>query len=99
MAKNSTPAVVNNSKKKNDPKKKDSGAKKQNILIRMGKAIARKVKEIVSELRKVTWPTLKFTTKQTMIVIAVVLFFLVILTIFDFGLYQLFRLLIGRGET
>jgi len=67
--------------------------KKPNIFVRMGKAIARKTKEVISELKKVTWPTFPKVVKQTGVVLAVVMFFLVIIFLFDLGLSQLLDLL------
>ena len=55
---------------------KKNAAKKPNIFKRMG----RKIKEIFSELKKVTWPTFGTTLKQLGVVIAVVLVFLVLIT-------------------
>ena len=55
---------------------KKNAAKKPNIFKRMG----RKIKEIFSERKKVTWPTFGTTLKQLGVVIAVVLVFLVLIT-------------------
>ena len=68
---------------------KKTGEKKPNIFVRLFK----KMKEVFSELKKVTWPTIGKTVKQTGIVIAVVLFFLLAIMLFDAGLSFLFRLL------
>lgn len=67
------------------PKKKD---KKPNIFKRMGA----KIKDVFSELKKVSWPSFGKVVKQTGVVIAVVLAFLVVITAFDFGLGQLLGL-------
>ena len=48
-------------------------------------------KETFSELKKVTWPSFGETMKQLGAVIAVVLCFLVVLTLFDFVLGQGFN--------
>ena len=53
----------------------------------------RKTKEVFSELRKVTWPTSPKTIRQTGVVIAVVLFFLVIIGLVDWGFSALFSLI------
>lgn len=53
--------------------------KKPNIFLRMGK----KIKEVFSELKKVTWPTFPTVLKQTGVVIAVVSFFLIVIFGFD----------------
>lgn len=66
---------------------KTATAKKPNIFVRFG----RKVKEIFSELKKVTWPTFGKTVAQTGIVIAVVLFFIVIITAVNFGFSAIYN--------
>jgi len=48
--------------------------------------LAKKTKETVSELKKVTWPSFGKVCKQTAIVLGVVLFFTVVL----FGMDRLF---------
>ncbi len=48
--------------------------------------LAKKTKETVSELKKVTWPSFGKVCKQTAIVLGVVLFFTVVL----FGIDRLF---------
>lgn len=65
-----------------------TSVKKPNIFVRIG----RKIKEVFSELRKVTWPTIGKTVKQTGVVLVVVLFFLVIITGVSFGLSVLYDL-------
>ena len=78
--------VVKNDKqaKSKQPKKTDPN-KKPNVFVRLGG----KIKAIASELKKVTWPSFGETMKQLGAVIAVVLLFLVVLTVFD--------LLLGQG--
>lgn len=71
------------------PAEKKGGEKKPNIFKRMW----RKTKEVFSELRKVTWPTIPKTIRQTGVVIAVVLFFLVIIGLVDWGFSALFSLI------
>lgn len=56
--------------------------------------IAKKTKETVAELKKVTWPSFGKVVKQTAIVLGVVLFFTVILFGIDRLLSWLFSLLI-----
>jgi preprotein translocase SecE subunit len=53
--------------------------KRPNIFVRIG----RKLKEVFSELKKVTWPTFPTVLKQTGIVVVVVLFFLLLIFGFD----------------
>lgn len=78
------PVRIVKSKKVSKPK-----VKKPNIFIRMGK----KIKEVFSELKKVTWPTFPTVLKQTGVVIAVVSIFLVIIFAFDSALSLLYGLL------
>jgi preprotein translocase SecE subunit len=53
----------------------------------------RKMKEVFSELKKVSWPTFKTVVKQTCVVLVVVIFFLAIIygadTLLAFGLRSL----------
>ena len=51
-----------------------------------------KIKDVFSELKKVSWPTFSKVVKQTGIVLVVVLLFLIVITAFDFGLLQLLNL-------
>ena len=72
-------------------KQKKAKNKKPNIFVRFG----RKCKEVFSELKKVSWPTFGKVVKQTGVVIAVVLVFLVVIALFDLGLSGLLTLLTG----
>ena len=67
-----------------------SATKKPNIFKRMGKGI----KEIVSELKKVSWPTFGKVMAETGIVLVVVIFFLLVILGFDSLLTWLFGLLV-----
>lgn len=69
--------------------KSKTAAKKPNVFVRMG----RKLKEVFSELKKVTWPSFGKVVKSTGIVIAVVLSFLVVFTAINFGLNELLGLI------
>ncbi len=66
---------------------------KPNIFVRMG----RKLKEVFSEIKKVSWPSFSKVVKQTGIVLGVVAIFMVIITLIDFGLGQLLTLLTSIG--
>jgi len=55
----------------------------------------RRVRESFSELKKVTWPTFGKAVAKTGAVIAVTLFFAVVLTALDFGLSELYKLLVS----
>ena len=67
-------------------KKKD---KKPGFFKRMGS----KIKDVFSELKKVSWPTFGKVVKQTGIVLVVVLIFLIVITAFDQGLLALVKLI------
>ena len=56
------------------------------------KRIGAKIKDVFSELKKVSWPTFAKVVKQTGVVIMVVLAFLVVIAAFDYGLLQLLKL-------
>ena len=60
--------------------------KKPNIFVRMG----RKLKEVFSELKRVTWPTFPKVVKSTFTVLVVVVIFLLVVT----GINQLMQFLL-----
>ena len=68
-------------------------AKKPNIFVRMG----RKLKEVFSELKRVTWPTFPKVLKSTGVVLVVVLVFLVVVTGINYGLQALLNLITSIG--
>ena len=68
--------------------------KKPNIFVRMG----RKLKEVFSELKRVTWPTFPKVVKATCVVLVVVLIFTVVVTAINQGLQQLLSLITNIGE-
>ena len=68
--------------------KKQKKDKKPGFFKRLGG----KIKDVFSELKKVTWPTFPKVVKQTGVVLLVVLAFLVVITAFDFGLLNLLKL-------
>ena len=53
-----------------------------------------KIKEVVSELKKVTWPSFGKIAKQTGVVVAVVLVFLIAITLMDLGLSAILEALV-----
>lgn len=67
--------------------------KKPNVFVRMG----RKIKEVFSELKRVTWPSFGKVVKATGVVLVVVLIFTVIITGINFGLQKLLELLTNAG--
>ena len=76
-------------KKQNDVKKEKKKNKKPNIFKRFGA----KCKDVFSELKKVSWPSFATVVKQTGIVLAVVLVFMVVIFGFDLGLSSLLGLI------
>ena len=75
-------------------KEKDKKEKKPNIFKRIGKAIAGFFKGIVSEIKKVTWPTKKQVVSNTLSVLAFCLVVGVIIWLSDFGLDALMSLIV-----
>ena len=82
---------------KNNNAKADN-AKKDNKFVAFFKRIGTGCKGIISELKKVSWPTFGKVMAQTGVVLVVVLFFLVVIGAFDAGLTALFKLL-TRGQS
>ena len=56
-----------------------------------------RAKETISELKKVSWPTAKKTASMFGIVVVVVLFFLVVISAFDYGIMSLVKLLMDHS--
>ncbi len=75
--------------------KKPVKNKKPNIFKRMWG----KIKEVFSELKKVTWPDFKTVMKQLGCVLVTVVLVLVIILLMDLGLEQLLKLIQGSGST
>ncbi len=74
--------------------KAKTAEKKPNIFVRMG----RKLKEVFSELKKVTWPSFGKVIKSTGIVITVIVIFLVVFTAVNYGLGELLKLITSLGK-
>lgn len=77
--------------------KQDQGpanAKPAKKVTKNKKSLGRKIKEIFSELKKVSWPTFGKVVKQTGVVLVVVMCFLVIIGLADVGLSALLQLLV-----
>ena len=72
-------------------------AKKKNGKPNIFKRLGAKIKDVFSELKKVTWPTFPKVVKKTGVVLVVVIAFLVVITAFDYGLMQLLELIAPRG--
>ena len=81
--------------KKEAKAQKDKKVKKEKKPSKAGK----RAKETFSELKKVTWPAFPKVVKQTGIVLAVVLFFGVVLFAFDYILKFLFQLMNSQTYT
>ena len=74
---------------KEQQKKGKANQKKQR------KPLGRSIKNIFSELKKVTWPTKKEWLKNSLVVLAVIVAFAIIYGLIDLGLVELFNLLVG----
>ncbi|MDD5017297.1 MAG: preprotein translocase subunit SecE [Eubacteriales bacterium] len=87
-----TKLLGNDRKEKLEQQKK--AAKKANKKKR--KSPARFFRDIISELKKVTWPTAKDLAKYTGAVIAFILIMAVIVGLMDAGLNSLFELVLKQ---
>ncbi len=87
MAKNQE----NNAEKKTEKKVKKN--KKPNIFVRMWG----KIKEVFSELKKVTWPSFGTVLKQLGGVLVIIVIVLALIMVIDLGLSQVLRLV--RNDT
>ena len=83
--------TIENKKQKEEKKQNKKKEKKQNFLVRFFKFLGKKIKELFSELKKVSWPSFGKVVKQTGVVIAVVIIFAVIV----FGIDRLLAFLFG----
>ena len=81
-----------------DNKVNEKKDKKPNVFVRMGRWFKNKFSGMWSELKKVTWPSFGKVVKQTGMVLAVVLFFLVVISLFDTGLSALLRLIVPAAS-
>ena len=75
--------------------KKTKKSDKPNFFVRIG----RRIKEIFSELKKVTWPTFGTVIKQLGCVLAFVLVMLVLIMVIDLGLQQALKLIQGGASS
>ncbi len=71
--------------------------KKKNGKPGFFKRIGMKIKDIFSELKKVSWPSFSNVVKKTGVVLVVVLAFLVVITAFDSGLSALLKLIAPKN--
>ena len=84
--------VGSNDAKKQDVKKSNKKNKKPGFFAKIGA----KCKDVFSELKKVSWPSFGKVVKQTGIVIAVVVVFLIVISAFDTGLVELLKLISNK---
>ena len=70
-------------------------AKKANIFVRIGKAIARYFKDLKGECKKITWPTFPNVVKNTLIVIAMCLIVGIGIWVVDYLLSLILGLITG----
>lgn len=82
--------------KKTDGKK--SGDKKQNVFVRMGKAIAKFFKDEKGERKKIVWPDRKTVLKSSLVVIVTVAILGVVIWLVDTGLSEGVSALINLAE-
>ena len=86
----------NNSSDQKQPKaKKKTG---ENKFVLFFQRIGKGCKGLISELKKVTWPTFGKVMAQTGVVLVVVVFFLVVIAAFDLGLTELLRQLLPGSQ-
>ena len=55
--------------------------------------IAKFIRDVIRELKKVTWPTRKALLNYTVVVIVTIIIFSILLGLFDFGFIELIDLL------
>ncbi len=84
---------MSNNNTENKPVKKEEKNKKPNVFVRIGRWFKKAFSGMFSKLKKVTWPKFPTVVKQTGVVLAVVLFFMVIVTAFNLGLSELLKLI------
>ncbi|WP_216831097.1 preprotein translocase subunit SecE [Alkalihalobacterium elongatum] len=59
------------------------------------KSIFKFLREVMAELKRVTWPTRKELTRYTLVVLGTVAFISVFFAIVDLGISSLLRLILG----
>ncbi len=76
---------------------KDALYVKEHGGLTIPKRIFKFLREYKSELGKVVWPTGKSVVNNTLVVLAVCAFALLLIWLVDMGLYELFKLVFGTG--
>ena len=84
--------LVNNQAEKQETKQENKKPKKTKKA-KKGEPKVNKVKETVSELKKVTWPTAGQVVKNTGLVLGIVLLFTIVLFGIDYGLSWIYKLI------
>ncbi len=82
--------------------KKDKNTKKNkkpNVFVRFFRWFGKKMKEMWSELKNVTWPKMPKVIKQTGVVLGVILIFLILITAIDAGFGELLRVLVNASKS
>ncbi len=59
------------------------------------RSIGKFLREVVQEMKRVSWPTRKELTRYTWVVLGTVFFIAVFFAVVDFGISSLVRLLLG----
>ncbi len=77
------------------PAKKPANKKKPNVFKRLWKYLV----ACKGELKKITWPTPKQTTKNFFIVLAVIIIMGLFIFALDRGLFALLGLIMGMSQT
>lgn len=88
--------VETNVSNKEDKKQKEVKKTNKNKKPGFFKKIGMKLKDVFSEIKRVTWPSFPKVVKRTGVVLVVVLIFLVVITAFDAGLLKLLQLISPR---
>ena len=89
--------VSMNTEKAVETKKANDKAKKKNKRPNIFKRFGAKCKDVISELKKVSWPTFGKAVRQTCVVLVVVAAFLVAIGLVDWGLGALLKLITSVG--
>ncbi len=96
-----TPAKKQTEKKEADKKEKEKESKQKDLKAKRKadperRTMKKRIKETMSELKKVSWPSFKDVVKKTGVVLAVVIFFGIVLWIFDIVGQIFYKLLQGQ---
>ena len=89
--------IPETAEKPDKTEKQVKNAKKKSGKPGFFKRLGLKIKDVFSELKKVSWPSFSKVVKKTGVVIVVVLAFLVVITAFDSGLMELLKLIAPRA--